>query len=176
MVTVPLKKLICNQSWNSNKYFGIKRNLFSCILVLWLVNTKLVYAITDYCNGNDQETGCDVCCESREHIQCGKVDGVSDLFSYSPIFCALKWIFFWLHQEFDTQCSSNATIIEMTKDIQDLILEFHHQKRNEIALGNVPPYEPAKRMATIVSFLFEFEWRKRNQEQCQWFAFPLWHK
>ena len=38
----------------------------------------------------------------------------------------------------------------MTKEIKDLILEFHHQKRNEIALGNVPPYEAAKRMATMV--------------------------
>lgn len=44
-----------------------------------LTITSSVYAI-DYCNGNDQETGCDVCCESRTHIQCGQTEGVSDNF------------------------------------------------------------------------------------------------
>lgn len=39
-----------------------------------------VWAI-DYCNGNDQETGCDVCCESGKHIQCSRTEGVSDNFN-----------------------------------------------------------------------------------------------
>lgn len=38
----------------------------------------------------------------------------------------------------------------MTDDVIDVIVGYHNEKRNDIALGNVPPYEPAKRMAAMV--------------------------
>lgn len=53
-------------------------------------------------------------------------------------------------QEWGPACSPNATLIELTDDVIDAIVGVHNEKRNAVALGNVPPYEPAKRMAAVL--------------------------
>lgn len=39
----------------------------------------------------------------------------------------------------------------MTKEVKDMILDFHNSKQNDVAMGKVSQLEPVKRMATMVS-------------------------
>lgn len=48
----------------------------------------------------------------------------------------------------------------MTKEVKDMILEFHNSKRNEVAMGKVSQLEPVKRMATMVREMFTSKSKK----------------
>lgn len=54
---------------------------------------------------------------------------------------------------FGDECS-NPEIIEMTDDIIEGLLDMHNKQRNSHANGKTPHYEPATRMATMVSIVF----------------------
>lgn len=58
----------------------------------------------------------------------------------------LKILFF---KGFGPSCPSDASIIELTPDLKNIIVELHNKYRNQQALGQTPNYEPAVRMATI---------------------------
>lgn len=51
---------------------------------------------------------------------------------------------------FDLNCPANKTLIELTDDNKEYILDVHNKFRNTIALGAVDGYEPATRMTTMV--------------------------
>lgn len=54
-------------------------------------------------------------------------------------------------QEFDSRCSDDAEFVEMTPALQKLIVDAHNRLRNQQAMGETPGFEPAKKMATMVS-------------------------
>lgn len=51
---------------------------------------------------------------------------------------------------FDINCPANKTLIELTDENKEYILDIHNKFRNTIALGAVDRYEPAARMTTMV--------------------------
>lgn len=60
---------------------------------------------------------------------------------------------------FDINCPANKTLIELTEDNKEYILDIHNKFRNTIALGAVDGYEPAARMTTMVRKCAHFAFR-----------------
>lgn len=59
---------------------------------------------------------------------------------------------------FDLNCPANKTLIELTEDNKEYILDVHNKYRNSIALGAVDGYEPATRMTTMVRIFTYLEY------------------
>lgn len=53
-------------------------------------------------------------------------------------------------QEWDKSCPSDRRLEPMTEELIDLILSYHNDNRNTIALGKIQRYQPATRMCTMV--------------------------
>lgn len=51
---------------------------------------------------------------------------------------------------FDSNCPKNRTLIPLSEDNIELIVDLHNKYRNKIASGSDPRYQPAARMSTVV--------------------------
>lgn len=50
-----------------------------------------------------------------------------------------------------SNCPDDAEFIEFTTELQQITLNAHNKLRNQIALGEIPRYPTAQRMATMVT-------------------------
>lgn len=67
-------------------------------------------------------------------------------------------LFFFLHRkQLQSTCPAGASIIQMTTDLQNLILGEHNNYRNAIASGSVSPFKTAARMATTVCYVINID-------------------
>lgn len=70
-----------------------------------------------------------------------------------------KIFYFQFCQRYGRACTANANglngddggLLHLTDADKQLILDVHNEKRNMVALGQLPGFEPASRMATVVS-------------------------
>lgn len=54
-------------------------------------------------------------------------------------------------QEYGEACHGHGSLVEMSNSHKQLILDEHNEKRNKVAAGELIGFQPARRMATIVS-------------------------
>lgn len=52
----------------------------------------------------------------------------------------------------DQRCSDDAEFVDMTPELQEILLNAHNKLRNQQAMGETPGYASASRMATMVHF------------------------
>lgn len=50
------------------------------------------------------------------------------------------------------RCSDDAEYVEFTPHLKRVLLNAHNKLRNQQAMGETPGFEPAKRMATMVTW------------------------
>lgn len=58
--------------------------------------------------------------------------------------------FAYSFQDWYERCQ-DGELIEFTDELQQIILDAHNKLRNQLALGQTPGFEPAKRMSTMVN-------------------------
>lgn len=68
----------------------------------------------------------EICAKGKRHIACGN------------------------NGDFDSNCPKNRTLIPLSEDNIELIVDLHNKYRNKIASGSDPRYQPAARMSTMV--------------------------
>lgn len=52
----------------------------------------------------------------------------------------------------DQRCSDDAEFVDMTPELQEILLNAHNKLRNQQAMGETSGYASAARMATMVNF------------------------
>jgi hypothetical protein len=52
--------------------------------------------------------------------------------------------------DFDHNCPKNKTLLPLSEDNIELIVDLHNKYRNKIASGSDPRFKPASRMSTMV--------------------------
>lgn len=67
-----------------------------------------------------------------------------------------------LSQKFGAQCPAGAKVVDLS-GMKALIIQMHNVRRDRVAGGNLPGYQQARRMGTVVSY----QMNKKSQRHYQ---------
>lgn len=67
---------------------------------------------------------------------------------------SFDFYFEYANQVLNARCPKDAEFVEFTPVLRKIILNAHNSFRNQLAMGQIPRYPAAARMATMVLNLF----------------------
>jgi hypothetical protein len=120
------------------------------LMALTALAISVCLAKSDDDETNDDEQSDELSDEMNEEF--GETEEGDNTDYCSPDLCAKgkRHIACKNNGDFDANCPKNRTLIPLSEDNIELIVDLHNKYRNKIASGSDPRYQPAARMSTMV--------------------------